>query len=607
MEKPKHFVVFDVEVFRNFFLAAFKSVNTGKVMTFTGYPDAWFDRTKMLGIFKSYTTVGFNSRSYDLIIAFMAAMQDCTTEHLKRVSDAIIVGGLKPWAAQREFGINLPKTLDHIDLIEVAPGKASLKIYGGRLHGKRMQDLPVDPDADLTPEEIENVIRYNVNDLDTTELLLKKLMPQIELREELSAEYAEDLRSKSDAQIAEAVIKKQVGKMSGKTPERPNIRPGTKYRYRLPTFITYEGEELRSMLRQVEEAIFEIWDSGKVAMPPFLEKAAIRIGESVYRMGIGGLHSSEKCSAHVAGDDTILVDRDVTSYYPAIILNLGLAPRHLGDDFLKVYRGIVERRIAAKRAGNKVVAESLKITVNGSFGKFGSKWSCLYAPDLMTQVTLTGQLSLLMLIERLERAEVPVVSGNTDGIVIKCPRARQSVMDEVVAKWEQDTGFETEATEYSAIYSRDVNNYIAIKKDGKGSKVKGTYAPPSLMKNPQNEICVDAAIKCITDGVPVAESIDACKDVRQFVTVRTVKGGAMYGDRYLGKAIRWVYGQGLSEPIRYKLNGNKVPRSEGALPLMELPDDLPRGINKWWYQCEAVDMLREIGFSGSTGTALDLL
>ena len=96
--------------------------------------------------------------------------------------------------------------------------------------------------------------------------------------------------------------------------------------------------------------------------------------------------------------------------YPSIILNLGLYPKHLGTAFLEVYRSLVERRLAAKKEKRTVEANTLKIVINGSFGKLGSKWSTLYSPDLMLQVTLTGQLSLLMLIERLTLAGVPVRS-----------------------------------------------------------------------------------------------------------------------------------------------------------------------------------------------------
>jgi DNA polymerase elongation subunit (family B) len=175
-------------------------------------------------------------------------------------------------------------------------------------------------------------------------------------------------------------------------------------------------------LATVCSALFVVGEDGTIGMPEQLKELGIAIGDSVYRMGIGGLHSSEQKAIHYATDDTILVDRDVASYYPAIILNTGMYPEQMGPNFLTVYRDIVRQRLDAKKRGDKVAADSLKITINGTFGKLGSPWSTLYAPNLLIQVTVTGQLALLMLIERLELRGIPVVSANTDGLVIKCPK-----------------------------------------------------------------------------------------------------------------------------------------------------------------------------------------
>src|SRR3546814_476101 len=163
-------------------------------------------------------------------------------------------------------------------------------------------------------------------------------------------------------------------------------------------------------------------------------------------MGIGGLHSNESTVAHHTDDNYIMIDKDVESFYPRIILNQGMYPEHLGPVFLQVYRTIVDRRLEAKANGNKPVADSLKIVINGSFGKFGSKYSILYAPNFLTQTTLTGQLSILLLIEMLEMNGIHVVSANTDGIVIKCPRNGVDLLNRIVAEWERITQYKTEET-----------------------------------------------------------------------------------------------------------------------------------------------------------------
>ena len=288
-------------------------------------------------------------------------------------------------------------------------------------------------------------------------------------------------------------------------------------------------------------------------------------------------------------------------------------------------------------------ASSFKITTNGSFGKLGSKWSTLYSPHLMIQVTVSGQLSLLMLIEAIEAAGIPVVSGNTDGIVIKCPKVREPDLDAIVKAWERDTGFSTEETRYEALHSANVNNYIAVKPGGK-VKLKGAYAEAGLQKNPSNEICIEAISKYLVHGTPIEATIMSCNDVRKFVTVRRVQGGAVYGgevvteltrstkeahnyvtrkgqkvtreeaglpqhdvhdevftgfsgETYLGKAVRWVYSTISEGAIYYKSNGNKVAKSDGAFPMMELPEGYtpPWHLDRQWYIREANSMLVDMG------------
>lgn len=605
MTKPT--VAMDVECYRNYFLIKFKNADTGNTRDFPIYPgSAPMDAMTVRKILASMRIVTFNGNNYDVpMVSYALQLVKDGVEpgemcaKLKRASDMIIANGLKPWIVAERLGFSICEP-DHVDLIEVAPGVASLKVYGGRLHSRRLQDLPIDPDADITPAQRPQLSAYCGNDLQTTLDLLAKLTPQITLREQMSAEYGIDLRSKSDAQIAEAVIKAGVSKALGRKVYRPEVDAGTQFNYKAPAFISFASEQLREVLRIVTTEPFTVTDTGKVNMPEQLHGLKITIGTSTYQMGIGGLHSTESCVAHVADDEWTLVDRDVTSYYPAIIINNQLYPKHLGPEFLRVYKGIVDRRVKAKREGDKVTDASLKITINGSFGKFGSKWSALYSPDLLIQTTITGQLSLLMLIEMLESYGVQVVSANTDGLVMRHKRTRSDITAQVVTQWEGITGFTTEATEYRALYSKDVNNYIAIKPDGE-YKLKGLYTPAGLQKNPTAEIAAQAVVEYLRKGTPIEQTITGCQDVRKFVTIRAVKGGALteidlIGEEYLGRAVRWYYSTlRRGEVIRYKINGNTVARSEGAMPLMQLPDELPSDIDFDWYIAEANNILQNIG------------
>lgn len=590
---PRPEAVMDIECYVNYFLVMFRDVERGRTKAFELYDGCELDRPGIARLLRQWRVVTFNGNSYDMPMLALA-MSGAGNEDLKKASDRVIMTDMRPWQFEDHYGVKLPGYLDHVDLIEVAPGMASLKIYGGRLHSERMQDLPIEPHERISSAQRDQLRTYCANDLQTTVDLLTALRQQLDLRAKMSDEYGLDLRSKSDAQVAEAVIRRQCENYLGRRLYKPDIDYGARFRYRPPQFIQYQTDEMRDLLERVRTTDFEVDHRGGVIMPKVLDSAKIPIGKGVYRMGIGGLHSSEKTTAHVSDDEFVLIDRDVASYYPMLILGSRLAPRQIGDVFLRVFKGHVEARLACKRAGDKVGANSRKIMVNGTFGKLGSAYSVFYSPDLMIQVTVTGQLALLLLIETIELAGIEVVSANTDGLVSKVPRSRIDDFNALIFDWEMATGFETEETRYRALYSRDVNNYIAITESGK-VKTKGAYADEGLMKNPANTICVDATVAYLRDGVPLHETIEACEDIRKFVNVRQVKGGAIKGDGYLGKAIRWYYAEGERGSITYRTNGNNVPRSEGARPLMQLPDRFPDDVDFEWYIREARGILADIG------------
>ena len=623
--------VFDTECYYNFWYCAFKHLKSGKYVAFERSPGADFAPLKLSWMLWTFCIVSFNGRNYDIpMIALAVSGANCG--QLKQASDAIIKEDLRPFDFEKRYKVNIPN-VNHIDLIEVAPLQDSLKIYTARLHCERMQDLPIQEDAILTEEEAAIIRPYCCNDLDNTELLFNELAAELQLRMEMSKEYGVDLRSKSDAQVAEAVINNELKKVLGYYPKRPDLTSGLVLQYNAPDFICFQTPQLNAAFEAIKAARFQLDALGKPIMPPEIEKLTVQIGNSKYNLGMGGLHSTEKCVAHISSDEIVLADNDVESYYPRTILNQRLFPSHLGEAFLVVYENIVNARLHAKhmaakckkegdKAGAKhwkTIADSLKITINGSFGKLGNKYSTLYAPQLMLQVTITGQLALLMLIEALELEGIPVVSGNTDGFISKYPKSQHEKVRAIIASWEQWTDYKTEETKYLATYSRDVNNYIAVKEKGDsearyideqlGCKTKGVYSERGsalnsvLSKNPENLICTDAVLQLIKNGIPIVKTIKECRDIRRFVSVRNVKGGAQKEGVYLGKVVRWYYANNQAGTINYVLSGNKVPNSDGAKPLMDLPEEFPNDINYEWYLKEATSMLFDIGYLRKIETA----
>jgi hypothetical protein len=660
--------VMDTECYRDYWLIAFMDVATREITMFDSYPGKPLDTAGVARMMLAGTIVSFNGKNYDEPMIALA-ITGASNQALKNASDAIIKNNLKPWLFEGQFNVQIPTTWDSVDLIEVMPGQyVTLKIYGGKMHSRKMQDLPIEPDASISEQDRANLRAYCGNDLAVTRDAWLQFKPQIDLRAEMKKQYGVELRSKSDAQIAEAVIKSELKFYV----QKPTIPPKTIIKYKTPDFIRFHTPQLQETLAMVEAAEFFISDKYALTMPKQVKDAVIPIGQAAYQFGIGGLHSKEASVAHVADETYSIKDHDVASYYPSIILRCNLYPKQMGEAFIHVYRKIVQNRLeakskakAAKKAGDsegakkwEIVTNALKIVVNGSFGKFGSRFSILYAPDLMLQTTITGQLCLLMLIEELEMCGIQVIQGNTDGVVVKCRRDMEWLKDQIIADWEKRTGFETEMTEYSGIYSKSVNSYIATKPDGT-AKRKGDFAEPipvgGAWPSPTNVICADAAAEFLLHGTPVEQTVRACTDVRKFVTVWNVKGGAVkhwgrevpaattqkgkrdqlaqagwepdfesknytYGNsaplpldeahkiavdqlrqanpvrkEYLGKAVRWYYAVDHDGAIFGKLDGNLVPRSEGAVPMMELTDHIPADLDWQWYIREANDHLKHMG------------
>lgn len=605
----KKLVAFDLEVYPNYFLAAFKNIKSNKVLyiEIKGADNHLSNKDwkKLKYIITKYTIFGFNSRNYDIPIT-LYALKGKTASEIFAMSEDIISGEVYGWKTMKKYSLFMPDWLDHFDIQEPSPGvMISLKLYGGRMHFERLQDLPIEPGTILTEQEMIDIRKYCVNDLDTTTELYKSIKPRMDLRISMGKEYGKNLMSKSDAQIAEIVIKSEIKKIF---PEKnliaPKIGGETTFKYKPPKFVSFIGEDTNKVLEIIKNTSFGLDGKGSIALPKELKKLKLKIGYSTYKIGIGGIHTSEKRQTIEPNKHQYLIDRDVSAYYPNIILNLKLYPRHLGIAFLKVYKSIVDKRLEAKRTGNKLVDSSLKITINGSFGKLGNKYSFLYSPDLLLKVTLTGQLSLLMLIERLGDIGINVVSANTDGFVSIVPKNKYNKYNDICEKWEKETSFNLDEIKYKGLYSRDVNNYFAITELG-GIKQKGIFTPPGLEKNPAAEIMVIAVEKLLSENIPIRKTILECKDITKFLHVRRVNGGAIWedhvwGDKYLGKVVRWVYSTD-GDKIVYKKpnkkgNHNKVPNSDGAYPMMDL-EGLPKHLDYERYIRESISILDDIGFT----------
>lgn len=611
----------DVESYANYMLVGFRRLKDKKIVYFeqvelNGLTIKALDLPKMKWCLENLQFVTFNGMSFDVPWCQIALLgHDCEAMHA--VTQMLIKNRDDPsfiphYMVVKKFkGVKL--SCDHIDLIEVAPGTMdSLKTYGGRIHAKRLQDLPFHPMSLLSLEQMCILRWYWNNDLDTTEGLYWAIKSEIDERIELGKNFDLDLRSKSDAQIAEAILGKLCAKDRGmQRLPKARVEPGKTFQYKPPAFIKFRSKELKKVLHDLTTAVFEIDLNGYVIAPEALEGPPrikktdkrgrkVVINNTTYVMGIGGLHSMDEHMHFVSGHGYQLHDWDVTGYYPNLMINAGLYPESCGPSFLIHFERIKIDREVAKAAGNKKKAQTYKIITNGTFGKTGSPYSIFYAPELMIQTTVTGQLMLLMLVERMEWAGIPCVSGNTDGVVIKCPDGRDADMRAIIKQWEDDTRFNMEETKYRAIYSSDVNTYIAVyqnPKDDEFAKTKGRLGLTSLSKNPTAQIVADAAVAKLVHGTPIEQTIRMCKDVRKFIHLRSVKGGGVKDGEYLGKVVRWYVSANETGEIIYAKSGNKVAKSDKAKPLMLLPDELPDDIDYDWHIQECEKVLTAIGYN----------
>lgn len=581
--------VLDCEVFPNYFLLAMKEINTGKIITIEqrGFGICKDYRKPLKKFFTENETFGFNSKNFDIPIIFYFSGKH--TKQICLLATNMIENQTPGWMTIKNKNISVPSHIKHFDLFDPAPGvKIGLKLYGARMHSKTLKDIPIEPGTVLTEPEMDLIKEYCINDLDTTTELYTNIKDRIDVRRDMVQKYGWEIMSKSDAQIAEVVIKKEIEKIKGDKIYKDTIDLTKRFKYRPFDFIKFKTKQLCLAYEIIKNSEFTLNKNGNVKMPSEMKKLEVKIGKTKYKLGIGGIHSKEKKQCVTPKHNQLLIDKDVASYYPNIILNNRMIPTRLGPAFLRVYKDIVEKRLKAKKEGNKTLNESLKIVINGSFGKLGLKYSVLFAPDLLIGVTITGQLALLMLIEDLELNGINVVSANTDGFVSLLKKSQLKKFETICTNWEINTRFELEASEYKALYSRDVNNYIAVKKDN-SVKTKGVFTLGSLIKNPQADISVDAVIKFLTTNKPIETTIHNCKDVKKFLLVRSVTGGATYKDQYLGRVVRWIYSID-GEQISYKKNGNKVAKSDCSRPILQL-GQLPSDIDYKRYIDESIDIL----------------
>jgi hypothetical protein len=304
--------------------------------------------------------------------------------------------------------------------------------------------------------------KYNKHDVAQTKLFYYKTLEMIKFREELTHLYQRDFMNHNDTKIGKdyfAMKLEEAGVAlynfgpSGRTP-RQTKRPTIALKDAILPWIEFSNPEFTRVLN---------WLKGQVITETkgVFEDVTARVNGFEFVFGLGGIHGSIESEIVESDSDFVIVDLDVSSYYPNLAITNRFYPQHLGETFCDIYKHLYEQR----KTYPKGSAENamLKLALNGVYGDSNSAFSVFYDPLFTMSITLNGQLLLCKLAESLMSIDgLQLIQVNTDGLTVRVPRANKYSVDLVRERWEEMTKLELEEALYKTMYIRDCNNYIAV-------------------------------------------------------------------------------------------------------------------------------------------------
>ena len=424
-------------------------------------------------------------------------------------------------------------TLKQIDLFRInhydnKNRRVSLKRLEFEMDLENIEEMPIHhTKTNMTDEEIQLTKDYCRNDImasyafynvttGNTDHPLYKGNNQIELRQDIQEEFGIPCLNYSDSKIGDEMIKKfyceEKNIQYSDLPKKGLFRTDVKVRHCIADYVAFQTPELQEFYKRIRKEVLTIKDEFKESLEFY---------NNTYTFAKGGLHTENKPKVFEADDDNIIVDWDVSSYYPAIIINNGRYPHHLGPEFLRGYKAMFDKRLELKPLAKKDkkikgIVGALKLAVNSVYGKSSDMQSWIYDRQLTMFTTITGELSLLMLIEAYELAGIRVISANTDGVTIMVNKSLVDKMHEINKWWMDVTQYELERTDYQKIIFSTVNDYLAIKTDGEIKKKGDFLTDFELHKNKSARIVPIALERFYVDGVPVATTIHNHANIYDF-------------------------------------------------------------------------------------------
>lgn len=510
--------VFDCEVFAYDWLFVFKNADTGE------YTVVHNDNESVMEFMRSKPLlVGYNNKYYDQFI-LKAVLTDMTPEEVKRINDLLIVHEVTGWNIPdlRDCGVYL----EQFDLMDDTRQGTSLKEIEGHL-GMNIRETTVDFNIDrpLTDIELQEVISYCKHDVDATHVLLK--LRQTYIGNKLTLGREKGISPPKCLYMTNAKL--TAAYLDAEQKEHTDERE-----YQFPTNILWQY-----IPAEVKAFFDRIHDKSIPDETLFSEYLDIEVGDCPTRLAWGGIHGAITHYSEETSDTRVIKNADVGSYYPHLMTLNGYSSRNIPS--FKVYEEMLERRMNAKKNGDKALANALKLVANTTYGAMLNPFNALYDPLMGRSVCITGQLRLLELANHLlaECSTLKVIQLNTDGIMCSFDNCDAEKWGAILQEWQDRTGFTLEEEPIKKIVQKDVNGYVEVPFKG-SPKIKGGFLVRGVVTNDEvdfaalgfpkwtnlyggafsinnNAVIVSkAVVECLANGTPVEDTINASDNIFDF-------------------------------------------------------------------------------------------
>lgn len=547
--------IFDIETYPNVFTLAIEHAEAP--LTWMFEISDWRNDSKEIIAFLQHLKetnarlVGFNSLGFDYpVLHTLIRMGHGDAKTLYDKAQAIIQSqdNEDRWAHQVNPS---DRFIEQIDLFKIHhfDNKAratSLKVLEFNMRSDDIQDLPFKVGTYLTREQVEKLKQYNRHDVAQTKLFYYKTLDMIRFREELTVKYNRDFMNHNDTKIGKDYFVMKLEEAGvpcydysdkGRKP-RQTPRPQLALRDAILPWIQFEQPEFVRVLNWLKNQT--ITETKGV-----FNDLVARVDGFDFVFGLGGIHGSIESEVVESNDELVIVDLDVSSYYPNLAICNRFYPKHLGVEFCDIYKNLYEQR----KTYPKGSAENamLKLALNGVYGDSNNKFSVFYDPLFTMSITLNGQLLLCVLAENLIRISgLTLIQINTDGVTVRLPRTEMAHLQEVRSWWERLTGLELEEAIYKSMMIRDVNNYIAQYESGK-VKRKGAYEYSlGWHQNAGGLVIPKVAEKVLVEGAPIRETVENWPEKMDFMLRTKVPRSSylQWGDEQVQNISRYYIAKG---------------------------------------------------------------